>query len=104
MKKIVFKNFFLLSLSFLTAKFVKNDHVWSRIYFISLENVLKENSSSFNSKCQPQSKARKRSNQVRKLLTLFCYLITLILGLKNVKELRVTKINKEAMAEGVWSE
>ena len=37
------QNFLLLFMSLLTAKFVKNSHIWARIYFIFLKNVLKQN-------------------------------------------------------------
>ena len=67
-------------MALLTAKFVKNSHIWPRIYFIFLKNVLKESWNSFNTKFQPQWKARKTSYQVRQILALFFYLIALILG------------------------
>ena len=37
------QNFLLLFMSLLTAKSVKNSHIWARIYFIFLKNVLKQN-------------------------------------------------------------
>ena len=40
----------------------------------------------------------------RQILALFCNLVALILGLKWVKGLRVTKIVKEIKFEGVWGE
>ena len=30
-------------MSLVTAKFVKNIHIWARIYFIFVNNVLKQN-------------------------------------------------------------
>ena len=36
------QNFLLHFMSLLTAKFVKNSHIWARIYFNFLKNVLKQ--------------------------------------------------------------
>ena len=30
-------------MSLVTAKFVKNFHIWARIYFIFVKNILKQN-------------------------------------------------------------
>ena len=67
-------------MSLLTAKFIKSIHIWSGIYFIFLENILKQSWDSFNTKFQSQWKARKSSYQVRQILALFRYVIALILG------------------------
>ena len=48
------QNFLLLFMSLLTAKFVKNSHIWARVYFIFLKNVLKQSCICFNTKFQPQ--------------------------------------------------
>ena len=44
------QNFILLSVLLLTTKFVKNSHIWARIFFIFLKNVLKQTWNSFNTK------------------------------------------------------
>ena len=36
------QNVLLLFMSLLTIKFAKTSHIWARIYFIYLENVLKQ--------------------------------------------------------------
>ena len=36
------ESFLLLFMCLLTAKFVKNSHIWARIYFIFLNNALKQ--------------------------------------------------------------
>ena len=55
----------------------------------------------FNTKFGPQSKDWKSSYQVRKVLALFCILVTLIVGWNLVKGLRVTKNVKQIKLEGV---
>ena len=98
------KNFLLVFMSLIRTKFVRNSHIWAKIYFIFLENVLKQTWNSFNTKFEDQWKSWKSSYQVKEILALFCYLIPLILGLSSVEGLRVTKIVKEVKFEGVWSE
>ena len=56
-------NFFLLTISFLTAKFDKCSLIYARIYFISPKSVLKNTWKFFNTKFQPQSK-KKPSNRL----------------------------------------
>ena len=97
-------NFLLLFLFLLTAKFVKNYHIWAKLCVIFLKSALKQNWKSFNTKFQPQWKPRKSSYQVNQILALVCYLIALILGSKSVKGFRVTKIVEEITFEGVWGE
>ena len=41
---------FLLFMFLLTATFVVNSHIYARVYFIFLENVMKQTSNSFNTK------------------------------------------------------
>ena len=41
-------------MSLLTAKFVKNSHVYARIYLIFLKNVVKQTRNTFNTKLQGQ--------------------------------------------------
>ena len=89
-------------MSLLTAKFVEKSHIWVRIYFIFLKNVVEKPWNSFNAKFQLS--ARKSSYQVRQNLAFFFYLIALILGDKRAKSLRVTKIVKEINFEGVLGE
>ena len=55
----------------------------------------------FNTKFGAQSKDWKSSYQVRKILALFCILVTLIVGWNLVKCLRVTKNVKQIKLEGV---
>ena len=40
--------FLLLFMSLLPTKFVKNSHIWGKIYFIFLKNMLKQTRNSFN--------------------------------------------------------
>ena len=89
-------------ISLLTASIDKNSHILARIYFIFLENILKQIWKSFNTKFWPQWKDRKSRYEVRQILALFCNLTALILGYNYVKELKVTKIVKEVKFEGVW--
>ena len=44
------QNSFLLFMSLLTAKFVKNNHILAKIYFTFLKNVLKQTWNSLNTK------------------------------------------------------
>ena len=48
------QNFLLLSMFLLTAKLVKNSHILAKIFFIFLNNVLKQTRNSFNTKFRPQ--------------------------------------------------
>ena len=98
------QNFLLRFMSLLKANFVKNIHIWARIYFLLAKNLLQQNWNSFNTKFQPQSKLRKSSYEVTQLLAVFCYLIALILGENSVKGFPVTKIFKEIMFGEVWDE
>ena len=66
-----------------------------------LKNVLKETCTSFNAKFRSQSKDRKSSCHVRRILAIFYELIELILTKNNVKGLRDTIILKEIKFEGV---
>ena len=67
-------------MSLLTAKFVKNSHIWARIHFAFLENVLKQTWHAFNIKFGPQWKDRKSSYQVRRMFAHFSKLIALTLS------------------------
>ena len=66
--------------------------------------MLKQTWHSFNTKFQTQWKDRESSYHVRIILGLFCQSIALILGLKSVKDLRVTKNVEEIKFGGVWGE
>ena len=96
------QNFLLRFMSLLKANFVKNIHIWARIYFLLAKSLLQQNRNSFNTIFQPQSKFRKSSYEVRQLLAVFCYLIALILGENSVKSFGVIKIVKEIMFGGIW--
>ena len=48
--------FLLLFMFLLTAKLVKESHIYSRILCIFLQNILKQTCSSFNTKFEPQWK------------------------------------------------
>ena len=89
-------------MSLLTAKVVENIFIWASTHFFFPRNVLKQSLNSFDTKFQPQFKARKRSYRLSESLTLFWYLIALILGQTSVKDLRVTKILQEMKFEGIW--
>ena len=64
----------------LTAKFVKNNHIYAITYFIFLKIVLKQTWNAFNTNFWPQKKDHKSSYQVRQIFALFCNLIALTLG------------------------
>ena len=64
----------------LTAKSVKTSDILTTVFFIFLENVLKQTWNSFNTKFQSQWKDQERNNQVREILGLSRHLIALILG------------------------
>ena len=85
----------------LPTKFVKNSHIWGKISFIFLKNVLKQNRNSFNTKFQDQWKACSSSYQLKQILAVFRNLIPLILGQSSVEVLGVTEIVKEIKFEGV---
>ena len=93
--------FLLLLMSLLKMKFVKNSHIWGKIYFFFIKNVLKQTRNSFNTKFQAQWKARRSSYQLKQILAVFCNLIPLILGQSSVEVLGVTEIVKEIKFEGV---
>ena len=94
--------FFLLFMSLLPTKFVKNSHIWDKIYFIFLKNVLKQTRNSFNTKFQAQWTASSSSYQLKQILAVFCDLIPLILHQSTVEVVLVTEIIKEIKFEGVW--
>ena len=93
--------FLLLLMSLRKIKFVKNSHIWSRIYLIFLKNVLKETRNSFNTKFQAQWKACSSSYQLKQILAVYCDLIPLILGQSSVEVLGVTEVVKKIKFEGV---
>ena len=93
--------FFLLLMSLLKIKIVKNIYILSKIYLIFLKNVLKQTRKSFNSKFQTQWKACSSSYQLKQILAVFFELIPLILGQSSVEVLGVTEIVKEIKFEGV---
>ena len=66
--------------------------------------MLKQTWHSFNTKFQTQWKDRESSYHVRIILGLFGHSIALILGLKSVKDLRVTKNIQEIKFVGVWGQ
>ena len=70
MKMIVCK-IFIRILSLLTAKFVKNIHIWVRIYFIFLKKFLTQTWNSLNNKFQPQWKVRKSSYKLKQISAFF---------------------------------
>ena len=88
-------------MSLLPTKFVKNSHIWGKIYLIFLKNVLKQTRNSFNTKFQAQWKACSSSYQLKQILAVFCDLIPLILGQSSVEVLGVTEIVKEIKFEKV---
>ena len=92
----------MLFIFLLTTNFAKNNHIYARIFFIFLKNVLNKTWNAFNSKFWHQWKDQKSSYQVREDFALFCNLIALSLGYNSVKSLGVTKIVKEIKFEGVW--
>ena len=73
--------YFLLVFTFLlTAKFVKNSHIYARMFFIVLKSVPKQTWSSVNTKYLPQLKDYKSSYEVKEILGFLCQLSALILG------------------------
>ena len=88
-------------MSLLPTKFIKNSHIWGKIYFIFLKNVLKQTRNSFNTKFQAQWKACSRGYHLKQILAVYCDLIPLILGQSSVEVLGVTGIVKEIKFEGV---
>ena len=94
--------FLSLFRSLLATKFVKNSHIWDKIYFIFLKYVLKQTRNSFNTKFQAQWKACSSSYQLKKILAVFCDLIAPSLGQSTVECLGVNAIVKEIKFEGVW--
>ena len=99
-------NFFLLTISFLTAKFDKCSLIYARIYFISPKSVLKNTWKFFNTKFQPQSKKnRKIGYQEGKILVLFCNLAAPIRCWRRVRGLTATKnAEKKKTIQGVLVE
>ena len=93
--------FLLLFMSLLPTKFVKNSHIWGKIYLIFLKNVLKQTRNSFNTKFQAHWKACSSSYQLKQILAAFFDLISLILGQSSVEVLGVNEIVKEIKFEGV---
>ena len=61
------QNFLLLFMSLLTPPIVKNSHIQTEIYFIFLQNVLKQTRKLFNNKFGPQSNHRKISYQLMQI-------------------------------------
>ena len=101
-EKDCLQNFLLLFRSLLPTKFVKNSHIWDKIYFIFRKNVLKQIRNSFNTKFQAQWKACSSSYQLKKILAVFYDLIAPILGQSTVEFFGITAIVKEIKFEGVW--
>ena len=62
------QKFPLLFMFLLTVKLVKNSHIYTSIFFIFLESLLKQ---TFNTKFQPPSKDRKSSYQLWNILGRF---------------------------------
>ena len=69
------QNFLLLFMYLWTTKFVKNNHIKSRIFFVFLKNALKQTWNSLNTKFQPHWKDWKSSYQVRQIAGHFFHLI-----------------------------
>ena len=88
-------------MSLLPTKFVKKSHIWGKIYFIFLKNVLKQSRNSFNTKFQAQWKACSSSYQLKQILAVFCDWIPLIQGQSSLEVLGVTEIVKEIEFERV---
>ena len=65
------QNFLLPFMFLLTAKFARDTHIWIRIFFFVVKNLLKQSLNSFNIKFQSQWKSRKNGYQVRQPLALF---------------------------------
>ena len=61
----------------LTTNFVKNIHIYARIFFIFLKTVLSQTWNAFNTKFWFSEQDRKSSFQVREAFALFCNLIAL---------------------------
>ena len=93
--------FLLLLMSLLKTKFVKNSHIWGKIYLTFLKNELKQTRNSFNTKFQAQWKACSSSYQLKQILAVFFELIPLILGQSSVEILGVIEIVKEIKFERV---
>ena len=92
------ENLLLLFISFLTANFNKNSHVWYRIYFLFLKNVLKQTWSSFMTNFNLSEKIE------RLLLSKANFHPFLQLNCSNFKEtvcgLRFTKYVKKLSSKG----
>ena len=98
------QNFLLVFMSLIPTKFVRNSHIWTKIYFIFLGNVLKQTWNSFYTNIEDQWKSWKSSYQAKQILALFCYLIPLILSQSSMEALGVTIIVKKIKFEGVCDE
>ena len=88
-------------MSLLPTKFVKNSHIWGKIYFIFLKNVLKQTRNSFNTKFQAKLKACSSSYQLKQILAVVCGFIPLVLCQSSVEVFGVTEIVKEIKFERV---
>ena len=64
----------------LTANFVKNRHIYTRIFFIFLESVLNQTENAFNTKYLGQRKDQKSSYQVREAFAISFNMIGLTLS------------------------
>ena len=102
-EKNCLQNFYFLFMSLLAAKFIKKSHMYTRVYFIFLKNILKQTWKSFNTKSWPRWKDGKSSKWVRQLLASFSNLIALILSENCAKGLSHTKIISSIKFEGVWT-
>ena len=91
-------NFALLFKFLFLTRFFRNSHIWTRIFFVFLKNVLQQTWNSFNSKFEHQQKDRKRSYQVRQILGfLFNYLLYF-----SVKTVRKTVDLQKISKSSVW--
>ena len=89
-------------MSLIIAKFVETIHIYARIYFTLLKNVLKQTWNSFNTKFGPRWKNGKLTYQLRQILAIFSNLMSLYLGSNSVKDVTVTQILKEVNFKRVW--
>ena len=71
---------------------------------IFLKNALKQTRNSFKAKFSTSLKRWDKQLPIKANFSPFCILISLILGLKSVKDLSITKIVKEMTLEGIWDE
>ena len=90
---IVWKLSFCFLCFLWTAELNKTSHIWARIFFIFLENVLKQTCNSFNTKFQPQSKHWKSSYKVKQVFGMFLPLNCSNFRLKKYQGNKISETN-----------